>query len=648
MNKKGHQLKDVLKLSNGLEFDIDEGWRKLISSQFGGNPGRAFGELIQNLLDSYPAAIAWENRKGDIETNGKMITITDYGEGMDLNRLRLIVTLGGTDKRGDKNKIGQFGIGFFSIFNPKLGTKQVRVTTMCEGRAVELVFKVERPNKRPIISSRILEKDLSFSTQIEVVFTNKASVDACLEYAAKVLTFYPCTVAINSQSSKSIWQEAKASGGYIFEEKLCHGIIKPGSSYNWVTLLCKYEHITNGTLGSLSTGGHDMTWNLQDYHRGQMPVLQDINVIINCNDLIVTISRDSFFLELAYMNMINTLSKHLLLYLGRILNRKTDPEIILANQYTLRKKVKSYLQQRQEQQIDSASEEQAALKKLAETKVYRLAGRKMKYSLWELFTMKKRGNPLYFSPEQTNLRWLGGVFKHDFIVVPQRVSLRNGAPGFYDQLFGEIFEDIVNLDTIQEDDDKLKSLVDRNIIDKGAFSPKYSFVGHRDLTKRERIFLMDLGNLLSCAPVKNAIAGNVYIPIRTIQTAFFELTEGNKMISSGLFHEKGEILGEMPANMVSQQGQSFPSDPREPQDLVVGIRRDHPVVVHLLHSQDRYRIYYTLTFLAHELALCQKLLIPFSPFYHMVKDRLSTDMRDAMIENLLENGQSQDGSHCDA
>jgi hypothetical protein len=42
-------------LPAGFRIDLDEAWRKIISRQFAGKPGRAFGELIQNLLDSYPS-----------------------------------------------------------------------------------------------------------------------------------------------------------------------------------------------------------------------------------------------------------------------------------------------------------------------------------------------------------------------------------------------------------------------------------------------------------------------------------------------------------------------------------------------------------------------------------------------------------------
>ena len=106
---------EQIKLEKGIEIDINEGWYKLTSSQFGGNPGRGFSELIQNALDSYPAYTSWEDKRGDILSDEKSISITDYGEGINRERLRLLTTLGGTDKESDPEKIGKFGINRFII-----------------------------------------------------------------------------------------------------------------------------------------------------------------------------------------------------------------------------------------------------------------------------------------------------------------------------------------------------------------------------------------------------------------------------------------------------------------------------------------------------------------------------------------------------
>jgi hypothetical protein len=90
-----------------------------------------------------------------------------------------------------------FGMGFFAIFNPKLSTERVVVTTCCEGSSVEVSFHVETPGKCPKISLRVLDEPLPFSTRIEVQF-------------------------------------------------------------NRITLLCKYERLTELEIASLGKGGHGM------------------------------------------------------------------------------------------------------------------------------------------------------------------------------------------------------------------------------------------------------------------------------------------------------------------------------------------------------------------------------------------------------
>ena len=55
-----------------------------------------------------------------------------------------------------------------------------------------------------------------------------------------------------------------------------------------------------------------------------------------------------------------------------------------------------------------------------------------------------------------------------------------------------------------------------------------------------------------------------------------------------------------------------------------------------MESKDPQRAYYALTFLAHELTLCQKRLAPYSQFYHIVKERLANDMRRALMTQLTQ------------
>lgn len=618
-------------LEQGLMIDVDEGWRKLISRQFGGNPARAFGELIQNLLDSYPADVPWEKRRGEIQTAFKEISITDYGEGMDLRRIKLIATLGGTDKAEDHSKIGKFGIGFFSIFNPRLGTKTVRVQTRCEGRGVEILFTVNEPDKRPAISTRVLGRWTRYRTRITVRFTKQDSVEQCVEHGKRALKYYPCCVEVNGNPLFSVWAEAKRSRSYMFKEASCHGILKTASGRRVVELLCKYEYVTALSMRMLVTGGYDMTWDLRDYHLKEMPVLERLSAIINCDRLRLTISRDSFFLDTNYREMVSILSRHLLFHLNRSIDWQRDAEVILANHYVLRKKLKKYMEQPQ----GIRSEEEKMFKQLARAKVYPISGHQGLYSIEDIARMRSKDLPIFFSPNQTNLHWLGRAFKHDFVILPRKVRLEGGAPDFYDQVFGEIFGDVVNLDTVPGDHGKVQELIERGIIDRSDLSRTCRFVRRRSLTKDEGCFLLELDAMLAFEQIREAIERTIHIPIESVRAAFFE-QEGDGVVATGLFREQGEPWDGRFSNEVGGEATDVSAAPQRAMSLILGISRDHPVVVYLLNSEDRYRLYYMLMFLARELALCQKLLVPFSPFFHKVKEDLAGEMRKALIARLLE------------
>jgi len=618
-------------LEQGLTFDVEEGWRKLISRQLGGHPGKAFGEMIQNLLDSYPSRVPWEKRSGEIRTRASEISITDYGEGMDLKRIKLIATLGGTDKAKDFNKIGRFGIGFFSIFNPKLGTKTVRVLTRCEGRTVEILFTVNHPEKRPTISTRVLRRKIRFSTKIIISFTKKESVEQCAKHAKKVLRYYPCCVEVNREQSVSVWEEAKRSKSYIFREGLCHCILKAESNRSSVQVLCKYEYVITLTMRTFLTGGHDMTWDLRDYHLKEMPVLDGMAVTINYDRLRLTIARDSFFLDLYYLEMLNILSKHMLLYLNRSLDWAKDVEVILANHYVLRKKIRKYLREPEW----NNTEERKVLERLVSAKVYPISGRKGLYSIADISHMRSNDLPVFFSPNQSNLYWLGGAFKHDFVILPQKVNLEGGAPDFYDMVMSEIFGDAVNLDSITGDHEKVKELIERGIIDRSAISSMCRFVRHRSLTKDERRFLEELDFMLNLEQVKGAIERTIHVSVESIRPVFFEL-EGEGVVATGLFLEQGEPWDGKFSNEMDGERPAVSTKFETAMSFFLGIRRDHPAVFYILKSKDPYRLYYMLMFLARELALCQKILVPFSPFFHKVKEDLASEMRNALIEQLVQ------------
>ncbi len=622
---------------DGIEIDLDEAWRKLISNQFTGSAGRGFGELVQNFLDSYPSSTPWDERQGKIKSGKGWISIIDFGEGMDRDRLALLVTLGGTDKNNNISKIGTFGIGFFSIFNPKLKTRKVRVITQCEGQVVEILFVVKEPGKRPQISTRILKKTISFSTEVKVEFDDPASVGQCLDHAESCLKYYPCRVTINGRPYVSIWQQAEKRGSRMFKEGHCDGFVETGGGLrNHVTLLCKYEYLMFLPLNSLITGGHSITYDLRDFKRNSMPFLDDVSTTINCNNLNVTISRDSFSMNLAYNTMVRTLADVMVKELGYHLEQNSTPEFILPNQYILINKLSDYVINPENNDSLDKKEELAVISRLAKAKVYRINGRREYYSLADLFELKSESLPLFYSPKQDNLRWLGGNFKHDFIVLPPYCNKGGGAPDFYDLIFKSIFVDVVNLDTIRQQNDRLKELVEAGVVEKEALSPEVQFEGERDLDEKELKLLEELDLFFAHQGIREAITKNLHLPVKHIRTVFFDVKDQKAVIATGLFDDEGKALPDtVHCNLDIEDEEGQPLPQKDNQTLMLGLHRNHELIRSIIANKDPHRLYFSLPILAHELALCQKLLVPYSPCYHLVKEQLARDMRKALMEHLL-------------
>jgi hypothetical protein len=631
-----NKILETITLANGLEIDIDEGYRKLISSQFGGDQGRGFGELIQNFIDSYPSDVPIEDRKGEIETGIDWISLTDYGEGLNMDKIKLLLTLGGTDKDKDPSKIGMFGIGFFSIFNPRLGTKQVKVTTICEGQPVEILFIVENPDKRPQIKTRVLSDEITFSTKIEVRFKKFSSVQKCLNHAEKALLYYPCQVSINGTLFRSVWVKAKEKGNVIHVDGALSGFLEYNNYQEDVTMLCKYEFITMGYIYGFSKGGHNIKHDLRDYKHKQTPFLPRYSATINNNLLSVTISRDGYYLNYHFDRSVDFLNKMLLQKLVTELPYSMTPDTLIANLYIFSMDVKSYLID-PEKHIKENPEMAKIIVKLAEAKIFKISDGFGLLSITDLKSRLSEGLPLFFSEEKMNLRWLGGAFKHDFIVLPVECMAFHRTPGLYEDMFNTIFSDTVNLDTIQNNNRKIMELVERKIVDKSALTPNCSFVGEKKLSKGQMKLLLEINSILENKEVIDAISENIKIPIANIRATFFDVKEEGAYISTGLFTEHGTPLSEdFVSNFESKENMDKSTGFIDKRDVLLGLRLDHPFIQYLVDSDNEHKAYFTLTYIAHELALCQKLLVPYSPFYHFVKEKTAAGMRKALINQMLQ------------
>jgi hypothetical protein len=374
--------------------------------------------------------------------------------------------------------------------------------------------------------------------------------------------------------------------------------------------------------------------NLIDFHATETPFLPGLNMVLNGNRLNVTISRDSFYLDYVYRNMIADLNESLLEYMDQQFRDVSD-DVKLANLFILCNRIKSYWKNRGNKPA-SLSGSESVFEKLLNSRLFPINGKKGYFSLLELQELKSDGIPFFFSEQHSNIRWLGGAFKHDYIVVPEPCTVDKGAPGFYNSLFTSLFDDTVNLDTINDDRGKINSMIDRGIIRKESLEPKCNFIETRVLSEKENHLLNKFEVLLNRKEILGTIERNINIPIKKIHPSFFILKNGGMHISTGIFDKnQNPINDDFISNFVALK-EDVSADERlsMKNTILLGLCLNHPFVRKLIESEDPQKEYFALSYIAHELTSCQKLLSPYSSFFHLVKSRLSSELQKHMLTEL--------------
>ena len=249
--------------------------------------------------------------------------------------------------------------------------------------------------------------------------------------------------------------------------------------------------------------------------------------------------------------------------------------------------------------------------------------------------MLTKDYPLFYSPNQLNVRWLGGAFKHDFVLLPERCQMENGANNFYKSIFSSVFDEIVDLDIIQGNNVLIQELVKKGIVQKNALSPKINFIGERRISAMENKLLEEINIILKNKMVIRAIEENLYLQLHSVQAVFFEIQKEGAYISTGIFDRNRQpISDDFISNLEKKESNSEVSL-QHSQHVLLGLRKDHPLIQQLVFSKNEHKAYFALTYIAHELAFCQKLLVPHSSFFHFTKEKLAADLRKALMENLF-------------
>jgi hypothetical protein len=334
-----------------------------------------------------------------------------------------------------------------------------------------------------------------------------------------------------------------------------------------------------------------------------------------------------------YENMVNDLRNEFFKLLVKE-GLKDNKELVLANLYVFSYDVGFYIKN-QKFPTSWSKEKREVIKNLAEASVFQLSGKRKLYSLKNLKSMLSKGYPMFYSPNKLNVRWLGGAFKHDYVVLPERCQVENSAGNFYKSIFSQAFDEIVDLDTIQGNNKLIQKLVEKGIVPKKALSPKIAFVGERRIKQEEHSLLEEINFILKKEEVVKAIEQNLYLKINSVQAMFFEIKKEGAYISTGIFDiNKRPITDDYITNLEKRDESNEVSFYRK-HDVLLGLRKDHPLIQQLTQSENPQKAYFALTYIAHELVFCQRLLVPHSSFFHFTKEKLAADLRKALIEHLF-------------
>jgi hypothetical protein len=180
-------------------------------------------------------------------------------------------------------------------------------------------------------------------------------------------------------------------------------------------------------------------------------------------------------------------------------------------------------------------------------------------------------------------------------------------------------------------------MIERGIIRKESLEPDCNFIETRVLSKKENQLLQKIEALLNRREIRETIERNLNIPIKRIHPSFFILKNGGMHISTGIFDEhKNPINDDFISNfLIRQEGASADERLSMNNTILLGLCLNHPFVRQLISSDDPHKEYFALTYIAHELTSCQKLLSPYSSFFQLVRSRLSTELQKNMLEELV-------------
>lgn len=622
-----HAMKNLLsretRTGNLMSVNVVEAWRKLTTRQFPNQPGRAFEELVSNAVDAYPPGTAPRDIKLAFDFDEDRATVTNWGRGMSLEHIRCLLTIGGTSKQFDGATIGQFGIGFCSIFNPVLETRKVVVTTRCDESTVELTFTVNEPGMPPRVSARVLDTAITCATSVTCVFGDRASVSLCRRRMQQAVEYYPYDIRVNGKGKHSIWEGR--GGSYIFTGDGIHARLTPGF-LPLVNILCRYVEVTTTTINGFLTGGHGIKHDLRDFRR--FPWYPGLAIDINIDRLSLSVSRNQFTLDSNWTHAKKELG---VAVKGRLLRALADGrlsesergDILWSNLYVFREQMGAYAA---EVSGGTYRSDPAALESvLFDTPLFDVTGKRTKASLRDLVMRHTPELPVFYCCEEYGKSVLGGKFKHDFIIVAPAHRPGEAPYDFFRRILEATFScTVVNLDTLHRKPDVLRELVRQGIVDGNALVRRQKLNKKQSGDSHEQRLLAEINAWMGRPRIRDLFERNLKMPVTVRNVHLFDARKGDNDIVAALFDERGEMLCLSPEELVSKGGAG---------GVHIGLNARSLLWTRLKESKEKYRIFYIFSMIVRELTLTQK-VIPFSARYFYLRSTIESELVDVLKEEI--------------
>jgi len=477
-----------------FEVDDKKAFLKLAENQLE-NPFDGLRELIANAIDSYYGTkkkpLIKIDTKSSIRGGDNSFTIIDYGTGMNDEKIRLLTTLGLSDKI--QGEIGRFGIGFSSIFSPKLKTKKVTVDTNNNGKHYRLVF-TPKANSVPSLKIYELNDEINFGTKIEINFRDNSVIYGIESRARTACKYMPHKIKLNRKLLETVSLEAPdISQDINIDENGLKGYIGfiPYSS-NTLTLLSKFLLVESKEFKEFSDfkvlAGNWDSLNL---------FLPNIHGVINNDKFDLVLSRNQVVEDREFLNTKAAILSKCPDLLSKLLDKHVKDPLECYRRVILKNIAgnKQFFRRAALEMLGCEKQENAKCKlveKLFDAGVFQLWGGNY-LSLRQIHHKIKQGGYIIFSSEKNLINILDDKDTRNVLAKKERDMTNQ--EDLFRGLYGQE-STVIDLDT-----SNIKELADKNMI-KLHSSADSKEINETTLNNSQKAFLEEVRYVLSIKKVR--------------------------------------------------------------------------------------------------------------------------------------------------